>query len=115
MASFSKVEVANVNKFIDFHMRSLSNDSQEVTVPYLDSRPAGIVSCTPLSGIGIVQREIINNGSLLVPKLIAVDHSEFVIDTMHPSKNEFFTRSQDYFNNEDDEDDVLFDAESFEI
>ncbi|XP_074115358.1 uncharacterized protein LOC141538005 [Cotesia typhae] len=113
--TYGKVEVAKVNKFIDFHMRSVSNDSQEVTVLYLDSRPAGTVSCTSLSGIGIVQRETINNGSLLVPKLIAVDHSEFVIATMHSSKNEFFTRSQDYFNNEDDEDDVLFDAESFEV
>ncbi|CAG5084312.1 Protein of unknown function [Cotesia congregata] len=114
--TYGKVEVAKVNKFIDFHMRSVSNDSQEVTVPYLDSRPAGIVSLTSLSGISIVQRETINNGSLLVPKLIAVDHSEFVIANMHPSKNDFFTRSRDYFNNEDDdEDDVLFDAESIEI
>ncbi|KAH0534770.1 uncharacterized protein LOC123266574 [Cotesia glomerata] len=114
--TYGKVEVAKVNKFIDFHMRSVSNDSQEVTVPYLDLRPAGRVSLTSLSGIGIVQRESINNDSLLVPKLIAVDHSEFVIATMHPSKNDFFTRSRDYFNNEDyDEDDVLFDAESIEI
>lgn len=65
------------NQFIRFQTSDHTNFGQ-TTVPYFDSRPAGVTSTTALSGVGIIHRGVYVLGGFLAPKIIGIDHSAHV-------------------------------------
>ncbi|XP_057333672.1 uncharacterized protein LOC130672909 [Microplitis mediator] len=65
------------NQFIKFQTSDDTNFGQ-TTVPYFDSRPAGVTSTTALSGVGIVHRGVYVLGGFLAPKIIGINHSAHV-------------------------------------
>ncbi|KAH0534355.1 uncharacterized protein LOC123268202 [Cotesia glomerata] len=74
MGSLRNVDVSGANQFLMF--RASGNDNPDhMTIPFFDSRPAGIASHTALSGIGILHRSSRGYGGFLAPKLLGIDHS----------------------------------------
>ncbi|XP_057334047.1 uncharacterized protein LOC130673131 [Microplitis mediator] len=69
--------ISHPNQQISFR-RSSKKEIGQLTVPYFDSRPAASSSFIPLSGIGIFHRGARNYAGFIAPKLIGIDHSQYV-------------------------------------
>lgn len=77
MKSSKNEEISHPNQEISFR-RSSKSELGQLTIPYFDSRPAASSSFIPLSGVGIFHRGARNYGGFIAPKLIGIDHSQYV-------------------------------------
>ncbi|KAH0534354.1 uncharacterized protein LOC123268200 [Cotesia glomerata] len=61
-------------------------------IPFFDARPATKQSQVPLSGMGIVYRNRKGYGGYISPKLIGLNHAEYVITKLTPEEKERLER-----------------------
>ncbi|KAH0534356.1 uncharacterized protein LOC123266874 [Cotesia glomerata] len=87
----NNINISSQNLFVNFQMTDYEKDFGQLTVPYFDSRAAGVASLSAVSGAGIIHRGQKGYGGFLAPKLINVDHARFIDFDLSQQQIEHFT------------------------
>ncbi|XP_074099820.1 uncharacterized protein LOC141527945 isoform X2 [Cotesia typhae] len=78
LKSPKNLEVSGQNMFVNFQITDYDKDFGQLTVPFFDSRAAGVASLSAISGVGIIHRGQKGYGGFLAPKLVNADHARFI-------------------------------------
>ncbi|CAG5085272.1 Protein of unknown function, partial [Cotesia congregata] len=91
LKSLENLNISSQNLFVNFQMTDYEKDFGQLTVPYFDSRAAGVASLSAVSGVGIIHRGGKGYGGFLAPKLVNVDHARYIDFDLNLQQIQHFT------------------------